>query len=144
MCAGAESVIRGFQTEMDLTKFNGYPRTPKLWGEEILLINSAAYCAKILVVEPGFVCSLHRHKIKSESFFVLEGKLAVLTGRDPSFLKREDKAVGDCVHLLPGTYHRFWSPNAERAVFLEVSTTHSDGDVERLMDSAPLSETDCQ
>lgn len=110
----------------------GYPRTTKVWGYEIQLINCPLYCAKILVVTPGYTCSLHRHAIKTETFFVLEGRLGVQVGYTN---EHEVKTVGDCIHLPPGTFHRFWCANNNHAVFLEVSTTHDDSDVERLEES---------
>lgn len=122
---------------MNLDHFDGYPRTKKLWGEERLLIN-ADYCAKLLIIEPGFTCSLHRHGVKDETFFILEGTVGIEAGTDPSFLFTEFKAVGDCRRIMPGTYHRFWSSAPQRAILLEVSTTHADDDVERLQESRAL------
>ena len=121
---------------MDLNAFSGYKHVKKMWGTEIWLTNSPLYCAKLLVVEPGFACSLHRHAIKTETFFVLQGLLAVEVGTGGAF---EVKGVGDSVHLPPGTFHRFWSVSLlSETIFLEVSTTHSDDDVERREESGPI------
>lgn len=122
---------------MNLDHFEGYPVTKKLWGEERLLIN-ADYCAKLLIIEPGFTCSVHRHRTKDETFFVLEGTVGIEAGTDPAFLHVEFKGVGDCRRMLPGTYHRFWSSQSERAILLEVSSHHDDADVDRLQESRAL------
>lgn len=131
-------VAKMIDRTFDLSKWEGYPVTPKLWGRELLLVNNDVYCAKLLVIEPGFACSLHRHLVKRESFFILQGKVRVEFGRDPSYLFIEDKRAGDCLHLPTGTFHRFWTPTQEQAVMLEVSMPHSDADVERLQESAAL------
>ncbi len=127
----------------DLDAFDGYPRTKKLWGEERLLIN-ADYCAKLLIIEPGFACSLHRHDRKDEQFTVLEGRVMIEHGTDPSYLFTERKDVGDSLRMTPGTFHRFWSAQPSRAILLEVSSHHEDSDVERLQESAQLTLDDIQ
>jgi mannose-6-phosphate isomerase-like protein (cupin superfamily) len=63
---------------------------------------------------------------------------AIEWGIDPSILRIEHKAVGDCLRMQAGTYHRFWSAVDRPTVLLEVSSHHDDGDVERLQESAPL------
>jgi hypothetical protein len=40
---------------------------PKGWGREIWIANGDLYCGKILEINKGKKCSLHFHKIKTES-----------------------------------------------------------------------------
>ena len=47
----------------------------KVWGQEEWVVNNDKYCGKILTVKKGFRCSLHYHKKKHETFYVLEGNL---------------------------------------------------------------------
>ena len=124
----------------DLAPFltGAYPRIPKLWGEEIWLCNQAKYCSKLLVLNPGFCCSIHRHAVKEETFFVMSGAVEVQTGSDPSAMPVEEKLAGDHLHLPPGTWHRFWAKSGAGecpTVILEISTFHSEEDVERFEDS---------
>ena len=119
----------------------GIKRVEKLWGEEIWLVNEPEYCSKILIIKPGYQCSLHYHPVKKESFVVLEGILALLSDVDDSnigqlrYLRSDDPPVT----LTPGTQHRFASGDMlSSAVVLEVSTYHSDDDVIRIDESKKI------
>lgn len=106
----------------------------KLWGAEYWLCNNERYAAKILVLEPGFQCSLHYHVIKKETFIVLWGlvKLEVYTPKDTLYLSPGDKYT-----LEPGRAHRFTAIDGD-AQILEISSTHSDDDVVRIEDSRAI------
>lgn len=110
---------------------------PKVWGNEHILTNRQKYCAKILEVHGGMSCSLHRHHIKEETFIVLSGNgwietpSDLVTRSEPLRLER-----GCFVHLKPGQWHRFWTE--EGLAILEVSTAHSDEDVEREIESGEV------
>lgn len=127
---------------MDLTNFKGYPHIEKVWGTEIWLTNNPLYCAKLLVLNPGYQCSLHRHIAKTETFYVLQGEVRVELG---TYGITEYKTVGDSIHLPAGTWHRFADPYpmhcdecaGAQVILLEVSTEHDDRDVERLAPSGP-------
>lgn len=100
---------------------------PKDWGIEIWLVNTNLYCAKHLFIEPGYKCSLHRHKVKDETFLVMLGSCSLEVSG-----KVEQLCRGDERRIPPGTWHRFWNDRyAPICKILEVSTTHSDDDVER-------------
>ena len=118
---------------IDLQAFEGYHRVDKMWGEEIWLHNSDLYCGKFLVIDPGMMCSNHRHLVKTETFVVLEGSPVIqLQGG-----LWETKAPGDSVHVPVGTWHRFGAVEAP-AVLLELSSHHDDEDVQRRDPSGPL------
>lgn len=116
-----------------LKLFSQYPQVSKAWGTEIILVNNDQYCAKLLHLTKGWQCSLHRHLKKTETFFVLSGNPIIE-------LRKRDELVptvcipGSKVHIKAGTFHRFMSYISD-ALLLEVSTPHSDDDVERLEDS---------
>lgn len=122
---------------INLTKFSHYKKVSKKWGTEYWLVNSylPSYCAKLLVLNPGYKCSLHCHHLKTETFVVLEGvvNLRLLIN------DREEKLVlieGQHFTLHPHEYHQFSS--SAPAVILEVSSFHDDNDVQRLEESGPV------
>ncbi len=125
---------------MNLSKFIDYIRVPKIWGQEIWLTNSEKYCAKFLILKDGFQCSLHRHLVKDEQFFVLEGQviLEIQTGVDQKFKQSIRLDEGDNYHIPVGVFHRFSTQDHGPAMILEVSTRHDDMDVERLEDSREI------
>lgn len=108
----------------------------KAWGSETWLVNSELYCAKFLNISPQYRCSLHAHKVKDETFIVLNGGV-ILEQVDASGHKHEEiLGYGDARHIAPGTYHRFGS--IAGATILEVSTHHDDADVIRLEASSQI------
>lgn len=123
----------------NLSDFKGYPEVSKAWGTEIWLTNRDEYCAKLMVLNGGFQCSLHRHLKKTETFFILQGLVEVQIGIDGH---KELKGPGDPIHIPVGTWHRFGDPStsdfSDVPVMLEVSSHHDDEDVERLEPSGPI------
>ena len=47
----------------------------KDWGVEYWIVNET-YCGKKLKLFQGMQCSLHHHKIKDETFYVVSGEVA--------------------------------------------------------------------
>ncbi|SRR6266481_5598686 len=125
---------------MNIEYFRDYPHVPKIWGEEIWLTNTPMYCAKFLALKDGYQCSLHRHLLKTETFFVLKGAvdLEVQTGLDQKSLSTLRLEAGENYHLPAGVFHRFSTAKPGGAIILEVSTRHDDLDVERLEDSRAI------
>lgn len=62
----------------------------------------AGYCGKYLFVFEGQTCPRHRHRIKHETFFLVEGKIAVEYGGRSLELSK-----GDVLSIEPGKYHSF-------------------------------------
>jgi mannose-6-phosphate isomerase-like protein (cupin superfamily) len=122
---------------MILSDFKDYIHVPKIWGEEIWLTNSDKYCAKFLTLKDGFQCSLHRHLVKTETFFVLDGTviLEIQTGTNQKFKQSVRLEAGENYHIPVGVFHRFSTQGHGPATILEVSTQHDDMDVERLEES---------
>src|SRR5262249_34949235 len=50
---------------------------PKGWGREVWIANNDRYCGKILEITRGKRCSLHYHKLKTETFYLRAGLLKV-------------------------------------------------------------------
>ena len=92
----------------------------KVWGEEHWIVNRG-YCGKKLVLNKGFRCSLHHHKKKDETFYVIKGK--VLMEHDG---KKQIMVPGNLVHIAPGCLHRF--SGLENSEIIEFSSHHEDSD----------------
>jgi len=77
-------------------------RELKLWGERWILRKSSNNALSYLVVKEGHRCSWHHHEQKFNLFFVLSGKLEILT---------EDGSVilgpGETYTVSPGVWHEF-------------------------------------
>jgi len=93
----------------------------RAFGCLIINIINREYCKKLIVVLPGQMHPLHRHKIKEETFQVLHGKVAItLNGNDYNL------EPGDQLLVERGSWHGFSS--AGGCIFEEISTTHIVGD----------------
>lgn len=92
----------------------------KKWGSEEWIVNRE-YCGKFLNIKKGFKCSLHKHLIKNETFYLLEGKV---------FMEIDGTTIimipGDTVIIEPDQKHRF--TGIEDSKILEISTHHEDSD----------------
>lgn len=93
---------------------------PKLWGHEEWIVNSE-YCGKKLVLNEGFCCSLHYHKIKDETFYIASGKVGFQLNDEHFIL-----TPGDSLLISPGTKHRFYG--LENSEIFEFSTHHMEDD----------------
>ena len=97
----------------------------KVWGREEWIVNNDRYCGKRMSLLPRARCSLHRHPVKRETFFVVEGQIMLEVGILIFYL-----GVGLSYTIEPGVLHRFSSPQG--AIFFEFSSPHDDNDVERV------------
>lgn len=96
------------------------PIYPKVWGEEHWIVNRD-YCGKRLVLNKGFRCSIHHHKIKDEMFFVLSGKVLIEMDGQCRVLNPGDRQL-----IEPGVKHRF--TGLENSEIMEFSTHHMEED----------------
>jgi mannose-6-phosphate isomerase len=107
-------------------------RVEKPWGHELIWADADAYVGKILVVKAGESLSLQFHRVKDESWYVLDGRAKLELGAvGDAVLKTEMIGTGNCFHLKPGTVHRVTA--VEDTTIIEASTPHLD-DVVRLED----------
>ncbi len=119
--------------------------TPKIvekpWGREIWYADQAAYAGKVLEVKQGRRLSLQYHERKTETLYLVSGKMlltfrALAAGETPStaLVTSADQRAwlpGQSVHIPACTIHRFEA--LEDSVLLEVSTPDLT-DVVRLQD----------
>lgn len=124
----------------------GNALTPRLvvkkWGTEEIIVNGD-YCGKRLTAMPGYACSIHYHIKKTETFFVLDGRLALelygtyCAGNKLELLGCKLLRAGRVLTLEPLTPHRFWA-YSEPVRFMEFSTTDLAEDSIRLCESGPV------
>lgn len=102
----------------------------KSWGYEIWLENNEKYCGKKLFVRRGNWSShgnYHYHKVKEETFYVLEGMLALDIASEDGKVEHILLPPFATYHIKPGTKHRFGGFHSD-CTFIEFSTTHRDED----------------
>jgi mannose-6-phosphate isomerase-like protein (cupin superfamily) len=106
---------------------------PKGWGREVWIANNALYCGKILEIKKGKRCSLHYHKLKTESFYLRGGRLIVRIKESPEALIVDEFELseGDCMDITPGMVHQMEA--VEDSELFEFSTQHFDSDSHRLI-----------
>lgn len=102
---------------------------PKVWGHEEWIINTDLYCGKKLVFKKGYRLSLHYHKVKDETFYVVQGKVLI------ELIQEEKRTVkvmtpGDSVRIYPFVQHRITA--FENSEVMEFSTRHMDEDSYRI------------
>jgi mannose-6-phosphate isomerase-like protein (cupin superfamily) len=114
----------------------------KKWGYELWIENNDLYCGKHLHVLPNKWCSVHYHKIKKETFYVINGKLKLQhsTSLDRDIWEKGSVSEvilkkGDSFTLEPNIAHRFTSHSNSSCDFIEISTHHDDNDSYRIIES---------
>lgn len=75
----------------------------------------AGYCGKYLFVFDGQTCPEHRHRVKHETFFVVQGRVRMRSGGRTWIMK-----PGDVYRVPRGRAHRFTGIGP--ALLLELST----------------------
>ena len=105
----------------------------KGWGREIWIVNGDPYCGKVLEISKGKRCSLHYHKLKTESFYLRAGRLRVRVMETPESpeLSEFEIAAGQCMDVPPGLVHQMEA--LEDAELYEFSTQHFDSDSHRII-----------
>lgn len=106
----------------------------KAWGSEQWVVNDT-YCGKIMLLKKGFRCSIHYHKIKDETFYILEGKMLLELEGEKAIMK-----PGEVIRIKPGQKHRFTALEDTR--FIEFSTHHEDEDSYRDTQSGKVEDFD--
>jgi mannose-6-phosphate isomerase-like protein (cupin superfamily) len=113
----------------------------KPWGREIWYAEQAAYAGKVLEISAGKRLSLQYHERKTETLYLLSGRVIVtfrplVAGETPaaatvSVEHEHTWEAGQALHIPARTIHRFAA--VTDAVLLEVSTPDLT-DVVRLQD----------
>jgi mannose-6-phosphate isomerase-like protein (cupin superfamily) len=101
------------------------------WGSFEVLSEAPDHKVKRIVVDPGGILSLQRHKLRSEHWFVISGKgIASVDGKDYSV------QAESTVDIPAKKTHRLANSSTEDLVIVEVQTGKYFGedDIERLED----------
>jgi hypothetical protein len=115
---------------------------PKNWGYELVIENNKNYCGKHLHIVANKKCSVHYHKIKKETFYIIYGDLLLEYSNSLDKNYWENSSVnykllnkGDYFTIDPMVAHRFSSANSFACDFIEISTHHDDSDSYRIIPS---------
>lgn len=108
----------------------------KGWGYEDWIVNNEQYCGKFLHFESGKRCSLHYHKRKDETFYLLFGRLEIILADslEDYELGNTSKITlnqGECLHIWRGRVHQIIA--VEESDLVEVSTQHFEEDSYRII-----------
>lgn len=98
----------------------------KPWGFEEIIYQSDNYVVKRLFMKKGHSCSLQYHEKKTETVYVISGKLKQIYNDNEYELEKDDY-----ITILPKEVHRMEA--LEDSVYIECSTNYLD-DVIRLED----------
>ena len=101
------------------------------WGYFEVLSDAPDHKVKRIVVEPGGLLSLQRHKLRSEHWFVVSGKgIASVDSKDYSVQS------GSVIDIPVLKTHRLKNSSVEKLVIIEVQTGvyFGEDDIERLED----------
>ena len=106
---------------------------PKGWGREVWIANNDQYCGKILEIRKGKRCSLHFHKLKTESFYLRSGhlRLRVKESVSSAVVREFDLYEGECMDVSPGLVHQMEA--LEDSELFEFSTQHFESDSYRIV-----------
>jgi mannose-6-phosphate isomerase-like protein (cupin superfamily) len=138
-------------TMNDIIGVDTMPRYQKGWGYELWVHNDADYCGKELVLYVSRKCSVHYHKVKKETFYVVSGSMIVNLYSHPFTVENGDlkqtvadlvksggldtkshyMTKGDSLLIKPQTPHRFTGLDEETR-FMEFSTQHFEEDSYRI------------
>ena len=119
MLAGA-GIALGAADEVEIADF-GLGRYRQEGLGLVVRVNESEYCSKWLTLLPGQTCPWHFHKLKKETFFVIQGEVHLYAGSEHVVLR-----AGDRFTIAPGVEHQFSSPAG--AVIEEVSTHDENSD----------------
>jgi len=98
---------------------------PKRWGKEDIFVNNDLYCGKFLHFKQWQPCSLHMHREKTETFYVLRGMFQInLVDMVEESFEEIDLHEGQTLDIKPYLYHQIFGFSGDD-VLLEVST-HDD------------------
>jgi len=113
-----------------MTRLEGF--VEKGWGSELIWATNEKYCGKLLQFNEGSKFSMHFHKEKDESWYVLSGEflLHTIDTKDAS-INTVRLGVGEYVRIYPLKPHQIEC--LVEGVIIEVSTPDSVEDNYRVM-----------
>lgn len=111
----------------------------KVWGTTECVIANAVFEKHRLDIKPGHRCSLHRHKVKWNSFTVISGRLFIDVYSDKlNTLVPTELGPGDSTTVGPGVFHQFRTGAEPCLATEEYYTETLSEDIERLNQGGPV------
>jgi mannose-6-phosphate isomerase-like protein (cupin superfamily) len=101
------------------------------WGYFEVLSDAPDHKVKRIVVEPGGILSLQRHKFRSEHWFIVSG-----SGKTTVEGKEYPVRAGSAVDIPQAATHRMENTSSVNLVIIEIQTGtyFGEDDIERLED----------
>ena len=112
-------------------------RTYKTWGEKWNLFQNDLCEVSILYLKPLQRCSWHRHKAKSNQFFVISGCVFIKTEWGIAEIRE-----GQIFTIKPGEYHEFQTGDAPAILQEIMFVKYDEADIERLILGGPVNQKD--
>jgi len=107
-------------------------KVPKGWGHEEIWVTNDKYCSKFMHFNKGAKFSMHFHREKEETWYVMSGEFLVLwINTDNAEMDRKILRAGDTWHNEPLKPHQLYCE--KEGTILEVSTPDSVEDNYRVM-----------
>lgn len=104
----------------------------KGWGSELIWATNDKYCGKMMNFNQGAKFSMHFHREKDETWYVLSGRFKVIVINTANAEQREyELGVGDTWHNPPLLPHQIIC--LEAGTVIEVSTPDSVEDNYRVL-----------
>lgn len=113
--------------------YMSYVVVDKNWGKETWVVNNNLYCLKEFLIYKNEWTSnglFHYHKLKDETFYVLEGVMCLESVHN-GVVNELNLTPGASYNLEPYVGHRFTSLT-DTCKAIEVSTQHFDSDSYRV------------
>ena len=105
-----------------MTRLEGF--VEKGWGHELICATNDLYCGKLMKFNKGAKFSMHFHKDKDESWYVLTGKFRVIwIETQNADVRAKELKTGDTWHNPPLLPHQIEC--IEEGTIIEVSTPDS-------------------
>ena len=117
---------------------------PKVWGWEVVFVSNELYSCKLMVIKGGYQCSIHYHKLKTETFVLLTGE--VVLEKFPSYQEElypfsSNKMEQFITHNIPSSMKHRFQGRSKYSVVLEVATQDLPGDSYRETKSGKIDTT---
>lgn len=90
------------------------------WGGFIKFIDNKPCTVKILQIKKGESLSLQSHKLRTEFWYLISGKIKVTVGKNLKSLKSKILKEGKYIFILPKSLHR--AKGLVNSRILEIST----------------------
>ncbi len=123
---------KDLKSQMTLFEANETIREEKPWGYFETLMETVSSKVKLLSISPGHKLSLQKHRYRSETWYVINGKAKVTKGNE-----RYSMVAGDSVIIEANEQHRLENISETQLEIIEIQTGtyFGEDDIVRLKDS---------